>query len=61
MTKREREMKAILYKRQRGHCNAPCEDYVSLVTLSQLSFGAGYGEQCRIQRDHATIPHKEIV
>ena len=28
MTKREREMKAILYKRQRGHCNAPCEDYV---------------------------------
>ena len=24
MTKREREMKAILYKRQRGRCNAPC-------------------------------------
>ena len=27
MTKRDREMKAILYERQGGRCAAPCEDY----------------------------------
>lgn len=36
MTKRrEREMKAILYKRQGGRCAAPCEDYAQGLGIKQ--------------------------
>ena len=57
MTKREREMKAILYKRQGGRCAAPCKDYArglgeklpfKLMELDHIDAG-GSDEICNRQ------------
>lgn len=57
MTKREREMKAILYKKQRGLCAAPCKDYArwlgeklpfKLMELDHIDAG-GSDEICNRQ------------
>ena len=34
MTLRDRKMKEILYERQDGRCNAPCEDYGRRIGIS---------------------------